>query len=80
MEFSIKLIEFLEILNAFYHIVFIDDSTLATASDRLKLYVNGVQETSFQSGYENYPSQDAHNIFEAADAPIYVNENTTQLL
>ena len=66
-------------INAFYHLVFTYDSTQTTASDRLKMYVNGVQETSFQSGYENYPSQDANSeYFQAADALIGVNENTTQ--
>jgi len=33
--------------NAWYHIVMAWDSTLATANDRFKFYVNGVQETSF---------------------------------
>jgi hypothetical protein len=41
--------------SAWYHIVFEADSTQATASDRLKLYVNGVQETSFSTA--TYPSQ-----------------------
>ena len=42
-------------VSAWYHIVFEADSTQATASDRLKLYVNGVQETSFSTA--TYPSQ-----------------------
>ena len=33
--------------SAWYHVVVQADSTQATASDRLKLYVNGTQETSF---------------------------------
>ena len=33
--------------SAWYHIVAVGDSTQATASNRMKLYVNGVQETSF---------------------------------
>ena len=33
--------------NAWYHIVYRVDTTLATADDRLRLYINGVQETSF---------------------------------
>jgi hypothetical protein len=41
--------------SAWYHVVFEADSTQATASDRLKLYVNGVQETSFSTA--TYPSQ-----------------------
>ena len=34
--------------NAWYHIVVTMDTTQATASNRMKLYVNGVQETSFE--------------------------------
>ena len=33
--------------NAWYHIVLSMDATLATASDRFKLYVNGTRETNF---------------------------------
>jgi len=39
--------------SAWYHIVFAYDSTQATASNRFKLYVNGVQETSFSTA--TYP-------------------------
>ena len=42
-------------LSAWYHIVVAVDTTQATASNRIKLYVNGVQETSFST--ETYPSQ-----------------------
>ena len=42
-------------LNAWYHIVWQVDTTQATESNRVKLYVNGVQETSF--GTETYPPQ-----------------------
>ena len=41
--------------SAWYHIVAVGDSTQSTASDRMKLYVNGVQETSF--GTANYQDQ-----------------------
>jgi len=41
--------------SAWYHIVLAVDTTQATASDRIKLYVNGVQETSFSAS--NYPNQ-----------------------
>jgi hypothetical protein len=34
-------------LNAWYHIVVAIDTTNATANDRTKVYINGVQETSF---------------------------------
>ena len=42
--------------NAWYHIVLACDTTQSTASDRVKLYVNGVQETSFATA--TYPAQD----------------------
>ena len=41
--------------SAWYHIVMAIDTTQATASDRMKLYINGVQETSFSTS--TYPSQ-----------------------
>ena len=46
--------------SAWYHFVIALDSTLGTTTDRFKLYVNGVRETSFQSsGYFNngFPNQ-----------------------
>ena len=41
--------------SAWYHMVWEIDTTQATESDRVKLYVNGVQETSFST--ETYPAQ-----------------------
>ena len=41
--------------SAWYHVVVAVDTTQGTASNRLKLYINGVQETSFST--VNYPSQ-----------------------
>ena len=40
---------------SWYHFVFAVDTTQGTASNRVKLYVNGVQETSFST--ETYPDQ-----------------------
>jgi hypothetical protein len=42
-------------VNSWYHLVASVDTTQATASDRIKLYVNGTQVTSFSSS--SYPSQ-----------------------
>ena len=53
-------------LSAWYHFVLIGDSTLATAGDRLKLYVNGVRETSFASNTQISQNGD-----------FYLNEATT---
>ena len=44
-------------VNAWYHIVVRIDTTQATEADRVRLYINGEQETSFAT--MNYPSQDA---------------------
>ena len=46
--------------SAWYHIVVSVDTTQATASDRVKFYVNGEQVTSFASA--NYPSQNATSL------------------
>ena len=41
-------------MNAWYHIVIAVDTTQGTAADRVKIYVNGTQETAFdQSSYPN---------------------------
>ena len=42
-------------VSAWYHIVAAVDTTQATSSDRIKLYVNGSQVTAFNTA--NYPSQ-----------------------
>ena len=42
-------------VGSWYHIVIAIDTTQGTASNRAKLYVNGVQETDFS--VETYPSQ-----------------------
>lgn len=47
--------------SAWYNIVIASDTTLGTAADRTKMYVNGVQITDFQT--ENYPSQDAQYVY-----------------
>ena len=44
-------------VSAWYHVVVAVDTTQSTSSDRMKLYVNGSQITSFSEA--GYPSQDA---------------------
>ena len=44
-------------VSAWYHILAVFDTTESTASDRVKLYINGVQETSFSPA--TYPSLNA---------------------
>jgi len=56
--------------SAWYNIIYAFDSTQSTESDRLKLYINGVQETSFSS--TTYPSlnQDSNMGINGEDAKI----------
>jgi hypothetical protein len=56
--------------SAWYHIVVAVDTTQATASDRAKIYVNGVQETSF--AIETYPSQNTDTSVNQSTAPHQV--------
>ena len=42
-------------MSAWYHIFLVVDTTQGTAANRVKIYVNGVQETSFAT--EVYPAQ-----------------------
>jgi hypothetical protein len=42
---------------AWYHIVLAFDTTQGTATDRVKIYINGVRQTSFVSGQQTFPSQ-----------------------
>ena len=46
-------------INAWYHIVIVMDTAQATAANRLKLYVNGVEETAFDSDSRSSISQDS---------------------
>jgi hypothetical protein len=43
--------------SAWYHLVFAIDTTQSTEADRVFIYINGVQETSFSTA--TYPSQNA---------------------
>ena len=46
--------------SAWYHVVVAYDTTQGTASDRVKVYVNGTQQTAFDTG--TYPSQNHQHI------------------
>jgi len=48
-------------VSAFYHICIAIDTTQGTASNRIKMYINGVQETSFST--ETYPAQNQDAFF-----------------
>ena len=47
-------------VSAWYHVVVAFDTTQGTASNRVKLYINGVQETVFDT--ETYPSENAEGL------------------
>ena len=60
-------------VNAWYHIVCGVDTTQNTASDRIKLYVNGVQETSFfNDGVTQYPAQNYDYSFNDSGNPMAI--------
>lgn len=47
--------------SAWYHIVFVWDTTNATSGDRMRIYINGERETSFTA--ESYPSLNLDGTF-----------------
>jgi hypothetical protein len=58
-------------VSAWYHIVVAVDTTQATASNRAKIYVNGVQITSFST--ETYPSQNLDTFVNSSSHPNYIS-------
>ena len=61
--------------SAWYHIVYVYDSTQALSSERLRLYINGIRETSFST--ENYPSLNATSYFNTNTAHYIGGANTS---
>jgi len=57
--------------SAWYHIVLAVDTTQATATDRFKLYVNGVLETEYAS--RNNPAQNLDTGNNKAQSATYIN-------
>jgi len=51
-------------LSAWYHVLIAFDTTQSTASNRIKLYVNGSQVTTFST--ESYPTQNSDILFNSA--------------
>ena len=56
--------------SAWYHLVFVWDTGNATAGNRMRMYVNGTEETSF--GTDTNPSEDAEAMWLDAASPMYV--------
>jgi hypothetical protein len=60
--------------SAWMHIVFAVDTTQSSASDRVKIYINGVQETSFSSSTNSMPSGHSfHGFYQGLTMSIGVN-------
>ena len=59
--------------SAWYHIVVVLDTTQSTANNRVKVYINGTQETSFQT--TNNPSQNATLGINVAEYHVIGAEN-----
>ena len=60
-SFNLKTNRLFRDVSAWYHLLVVIDTTQGTASNRAKIYINGVQETSFST--ETYPSQDTDMSF-----------------
>jgi hypothetical protein len=56
-------------VSAWYHVVVAFDSTQGTSSDRIKLYINGVQVTSFSSA--TYPTLNYDSFVNFLTRPYY---------
>jgi hypothetical protein len=63
--------------SAWYHIVVAVDTTQATSSNRAKIYVNGVQETSL--AIATYPSQNTDTSVNQSTAPHQVGNGGSNL-
>ena len=59
--------------SAWYHIVLAVDTTQATNTNRSKLYINGVQETSFSTA--NYPAQNLQMFVNHTTYPVRIGRN-----
>jgi outer membrane lipoprotein-sorting protein len=62
--------------SAWYHVVWVNDSTQSTASNRSKLYINGVQETSFST--ETYMSQNQEGNVNSTSG-IYIGRRSSEV-
>ena len=71
-DFDLRTNKLFRDTSAWYHVVVAVDTTQGTASNRIKLYVNGVQETSFST--ETYPSVD-YNTYINTTVPQVIGSN-----
>ena len=61
--------------SAWYHVVIAVDTTQSTDSDRQKLYINGVQETSFST--EVYPPQNTDTPINSSSAEHNIGDDVS---
>ena len=59
--------------SAFYHLVIRIDTTQASASDRVRVYVNGTEEESFNT-YTDATQNDANNVVNESGATISIGD------
>ena len=57
-------------VSAWYHIIYATDTTQATDSDRVKMYVNGTQVTSFSTS--TYPTINSSSSWNTASTAYYI--------
>ena len=62
-------------VGSWYHIVIAFDSTLATAGDRVRLYINGTEETSFST--ETHMGQNTSNFLSTSGTPVYIGSQAS---
>ena len=62
--------------SSWYHIVAAVDTTQGTSSNRVKLYVNGVQETSLATA--NYPAVNEETFLNKASATVKIGQQAYQ--
>ena len=68
-EFQLRTNQLFRDISAWYHVVVAYDSTQGTSSNRIKMYINGTQVTSF--AIENYPDQNHEPLFNS-NVPNYI--------
>ena len=61
--------------SAWYNVILILDTTLATQSDRLKIFVNGVRETSFHTSTNNISQNDTLSVNGGASNDLKLGSN-----
>jgi len=69
-QYSLTTSQLFRDVSAWYHIVVAVDTTQATSSNRVKMYVNGSQVTAF--GTANYPAQNDNSQLTSANANNYI--------